>query len=85
MARNRYTAGEIIGQLRTVEIELTKGPAVVEAWREREIAEQTYYRWEKEYGGLRVDQTNGSAPTTEKVQWLWKMSWHIITEQLRIR
>jgi hypothetical protein len=59
MAQNRYTAGEITGQFRTVEIELTKGPAVVEACRERGIAEQTYYRWEKEYGGLRVDQTKG--------------------------
>ena len=32
---------------------------MVEACRERGITEQSYYRWEKEYGGLRVDQTKG--------------------------
>src|ERR1051325_5388683 len=56
MARKRYTAEEIIGQLRTIEIELGKGLAVVEACRKLGITEQTYYRWKKEYGGLRVDQ-----------------------------
>jgi putative transposase len=56
MARTRYTAEEIIGQLRTIEIDLGKGLAVVEACRKLGITEQTYYRWKKEYGGLRVDQ-----------------------------
>jgi len=56
MARTRYTAEAIIGQLRTIEIDLSKGLAVVEACRKLGITEQTYYRWKKEYGGLRVDQ-----------------------------
>jgi putative transposase len=56
MARTRYTAEEIIGQLRTIELELGKGLAVVEVCRKLGITEQTYYRWKKEYGGLRVDQ-----------------------------
>ena len=56
MARTRSTAEEIIGQLRTIEIDLGKGLAVVEACRKLGITEQTYYRWKKEYGGLRVDQ-----------------------------
>lgn len=56
MARKRYTAEEIIGHLRTLEIEMGKGLAVVEACRKLGITEQTYYRWKKEYGGLRVDQ-----------------------------
>ena len=56
MARKRYTAKEIIGQLRTIEIELGKGLVVVDACRKLGITEQTYYRWKKEYGGLRVDQ-----------------------------
>jgi transposase-like protein len=37
--------------LRTIDIELGKGPAVVEACRKLGITEQTYYRWKKEYGG----------------------------------
>ena len=56
MARKRYTAEEIIGHLRTLEIEMGKGLAVVEACRKLGITEQTYYRWKKEYGGFRADQ-----------------------------
>ena len=56
MARKRHTAEEIIGELRTIEIELGKGLAVGEACRKLRITDQTYYRWKKEYGGLRVDQ-----------------------------
>jgi len=48
MARARYTAEAIIGQLRTIEIDLGKGLAVVEACRKLGITEQTYYRWKKE-------------------------------------
>jgi hypothetical protein len=40
MARTRYTAEEIIGHLRTLEIEMGKGLAVVEAWRKLSITEQ---------------------------------------------
>ena len=42
MARKRYTAEEIIGQLRTIEIELGKGLGVVDACRKLSITEQTY-------------------------------------------
>jgi transposase-like protein len=54
--RKRYTAEKIIEQLRTIEIELGKGLAVVDAGRKLGITEQTYYRWKKEYGRLRVGQ-----------------------------
>ena len=56
MARKRYTAEEMIGHLRTLEIEMGKGLAVVDACRKREITEQTSSRGKQEYGGLRVDQ-----------------------------
>jgi transposase-like protein len=56
MARKRYTAEEIIGHLRTIEIETGNGRGIAEACRKLGITEQTYYRWKKEYGGLRVDQ-----------------------------
>jgi hypothetical protein len=56
MARKRYTAEDIIGHLRTIEIETGKGLAIVDACRKLGITEQTYYRCKKEYGGLRVDQ-----------------------------
>ena len=56
MGRKRHTAEEIIGKLRTAEIELAKGLGTAEVVRKLEITEQTYYRWRKEYGGLRLDQ-----------------------------
>ena len=56
MGRKRHTAEEIIGKLRTAEIELAKGLGTAEVVRKLGIAEQTYYRWRKEYGGLRLDQ-----------------------------
>ncbi len=56
MGRTRHTAEEIIAKLREAEIELAKGQKTAEVIRKLGITEQTYYRWRKEYGGLRVDQ-----------------------------
>lgn len=56
MASKRYTPEEIIQHLRTVEVENGRGLTIPDACRKLGIAEQTYYRWKKEYGGLRVDQ-----------------------------
>lgn len=49
MARKRYAAEEIIGHLRTIEIETGKGCGFAEVCRELGITEQTYYRWNKAY------------------------------------
>ena len=56
MGRKRHTAEQINGKLRTAEIELAKGLGTADVVRKLGIAEQTYYRWQKEYGGLRLDQ-----------------------------
>ena len=56
MARKRHTPEQIISKLRQAEIELSKGRPVREAVKQIAITEQTYYRWRKEYGGLRLDQ-----------------------------
>ncbi len=56
MGRKRHTGEQIIAKLREAEVELAKGQPLAEVVRKLEIAEQTYYRWRKEYGGLRVDQ-----------------------------
>ena len=47
---------EIIGKLREVEIVLGQGGTTAEACRRIAVSEQTYYRWRKEYGGLKRDQ-----------------------------
>jgi len=56
MARKRYTAEQIIGMLREVEILLGQGQTVAHAVKHISVTEQTYYRWRKEYGGMKVDQ-----------------------------
>src|SRR5271154_4078905 len=56
MARKRYTAEQIIGHLRHVEVMLSQGRKLEEALREIDITGNTYYRWRKEYGGLGLDQ-----------------------------
>jgi transposase-like protein len=56
MARKRHTAEQIIQKLREVEIALSQGRSVSEACKQIEVTQQTFYRWRKEYGGLRTDQ-----------------------------
>ena len=56
MARKRYAAEEIIGKLREAEVALAQGESVAQVARRLGVAEPTYYRWRREYGGLRVDQ-----------------------------
>ena len=56
MARKRHTAEQIIGKLREAEVELAKGQTLPLVVKKLGVTEQTYYRWRKEYGGLRVDQ-----------------------------
>ena len=52
----KFKAEEIIAKLREAEVELARGKKVPEAAKQIGVTEQTYYRWKKEYGGLRVDQ-----------------------------
>jgi len=56
VGKKRHTAEQIITKLREAEVELAKGASVGQVCRKLEITEQTYYRWRKEYGGLRMDQ-----------------------------
>ncbi len=56
MGRKRHTAEQIIRKLREAEVELANGQTTGEVARKLGITEQTYYRWRKEYGGLRLDQ-----------------------------
>jgi transposase-like protein len=54
--RKTYTPEQIINRLREVEILLNQGANVSEASRKIGVTEQTYYRWRKEYGGMRIEQ-----------------------------
>jgi len=56
MAKKTYTPEQIINKLREAEIHINQGIPVAEASRKIGITQQTYYRWRKEYGGLRIEQ-----------------------------
>jgi putative transposase len=56
LARKRYTTEQIITKLREAEVALAKGQTVPQVCRQIGVTEQTYYRWRKEYGGIRLDQ-----------------------------
>ncbi len=56
MKRKRHSAEQIISKLREAEVLLQKGQAVPQVCRQLGVTVQTYYRWRKEYGGMRVDQ-----------------------------
>ena len=56
MAKKSHSPELIINKLREAEILLNQGSTVSEASRKISVTEQTYYRWRKEYGGMRVEQ-----------------------------
>ena len=56
MGRRTYTPEQIINKLREVEVFISQGATTAEASRKVGITEQTYYRWRREYGGMRIEQ-----------------------------
>ncbi len=56
MVRKTCTPEQIINKLREAEIHINQGIPIAEASRRIGITQQTYYRWRKEYGGLRIEQ-----------------------------
>jgi len=56
MGRKRFTIESIVRMLREAEVELAGGQTVKQVSKKLGINEQTYYRWRKEYGGIRMDQ-----------------------------
>lgn len=56
MGRKRFTAEQIIGLLREADVKISQGRSVGQICRDMGITEQTYYRWRKEYGGMKTVQ-----------------------------
>ena len=56
MGKKRTSTEEIITKLREAEILQAKGETIADVCRGFGVTEQTYYRWRKEYGGLKIDQ-----------------------------
>lgn len=56
MAKRKYTSEEIIHKLREADVLLGQGKTILEACKQLGVTDQTYFRWRKAYGGLKVDQ-----------------------------
>jgi len=56
MGKQRHTAEQIISKLREAEVLQASGKSMEEVMRQLGVSDATYYKWRKEYGGLRVDQ-----------------------------
>ena len=56
MPMRRYKPEQIVNLLRQIEVEIANGKTTPQACKEAEITQQTYYRWRKEFGGLKLDQ-----------------------------
>ena len=56
MPRKANTPEQIINKLRQAEVMISQGATVAEVCRKIDVIDQTFYRWRKEYGGMRVDQ-----------------------------
>ena len=55
MPRKAFTVEQIIIKLREIEVLCGQGKTIAEAVRHSDITEQTYYRWRKQYGGMKTD------------------------------
>ncbi len=56
MARRGYRSEQIIKKLRATEVLLIQGSTVGEAARKIGVTDETYYRWRREYGGMRIEK-----------------------------
>lgn len=56
MSRKRFSAEEIVNKLREADVLIARGQTVAQASKQIGVADQTYFRWRREYGGLKTDQ-----------------------------
>ena len=56
MSTKKYKPEQIVNLLRQIEVAIANGKTTPQACRDAEITVQTYYRWRKEFGGLKLDQ-----------------------------
>ena len=56
MPGKRYTTEQIVNKLREADVLISQGRTIGQAAKQLGITDQTYYRWRKEYGGLKTDQ-----------------------------
>ena len=73
MSKKTCTPEQIINKLREAEVLQSQGATVGEASKKIGVTEQTYYRWRKEYGGMRVEQARRLKELDKENSWLKRL------------
>ena len=85
MARKTYKPEEIVAKLRQVDVLVTQGRPVAEAVRSISVTPFTYYRWRREYGGLKTDQVKRLKELEKENERLRKAMSDLTLEKLILR
>ena len=85
MARKRYKPEEIVAKLRQVDVLVSQGRPVAEAVRSISVTPFTYYRWRREYGGLKSDQVKRLKELEKENERLRKAVSDLTLEKLILR
>ena len=86
MGRKRtHTPEEIVAKLRQVDVLVSQGQSVAEAVRSISVTQFTYYRWRKEFGGLKTDQVKRLKELEKENERLRKAVFDLTLEKLILR
>ena len=85
MARKTYKPEEIVAKLRQVDVLVTQGRPVAEAVGSISVTPFTYYRWRREYGGLKTDQVKRLKELEKENERLRKAVSDLTLEKLILR
>jgi transposase-like protein len=85
MSRKRFSVEQIINHLREAEVLLAQGKTVEEVCRQIGVSEQSYYRWRREYGGLKVDQARRLKDLEQENAWLKRAVADLTLDKLILR
>jgi putative transposase len=85
MARKTYKPEEIVAKLRQVDVLVSQGRPVAEAVRSIGVTPFTYYRWRREYGGLKTDQVKRLKELEKENERLRKAVSDLTLEKLILR
>ena len=85
MARKTYKPEEIVAKLRQVDVLVSQGQPVAEAVRSIGVTQFTYYRWRREYGGLKTDQVKRLKELEKENERLRKAVSDLTLEKLILR
>jgi len=85
MGQKRHKPEEIVAKLRQVDVLVLQGRSVAEAVRSIGVTQFTYYRWRKEFGGLKTDQVKRLKELEKENERLRKAASDLTLEKLILR